>query len=103
MLGSGTHNPPQHNKAYADLAAGAMARVRSRLMGYQDDGEGSGGEGGEGSSAAQAVLRALLHGMYSTEERATFLPDAFTPPGLQVRALARTWQCVCHSRGTMLP
>ncbi|KAG2434918.1 hypothetical protein HYH02_012116 [Chlamydomonas schloesseri] len=79
----------KHNKAYADLAAGAMARVRSRFMGFQDDGSdggsGVGGSDGEGvSGAAQAVLRALLHGMGSTEERATFLPDAFTPPGLQI-------------------
>lgn len=26
------------NKAYKDLAAGAMARVRTRLMGYEDGG-----------------------------------------------------------------
>ncbi|KAG2434812.1 hypothetical protein HXX76_007697 [Chlamydomonas incerta] len=76
----------KHNKAYADLAAGAMARVRARLMGYQDDasGGGEGGEGGAGPSAAQVVLRTLLHGMGSTEERATFMPDAFAPPGLQI-------------------
>ncbi|GLI67318.1 hypothetical protein VaNZ11_011505 [Volvox africanus] len=64
----------KHNKAYADLAAGAMARVRQRLMGYDD----------EGPSAAAAVLRVLLQEMASPEERANFLPDAFTPPGLQV-------------------
>lgn len=64
----------KHNKAYADLAAGAMARVRSRLMGFDDN----------GPRAAAEVLQALTRGMGSTEERATFLPDAFTPPGLQV-------------------
>ncbi|KAG2490829.1 hypothetical protein HYH03_010750 [Edaphochlamys debaryana] len=64
----------KYNKAYADLAAGAMARVRSRLMGFDDD----------GPSAAASVLEALLSGMGSAEERATYLPGAFTPPGLQV-------------------
>ncbi|KXZ54808.1 hypothetical protein GPECTOR_4g879 [Gonium pectorale] len=70
----------KHNKAYADLAAGAMARVRSRLMGFDDD----------GPSAAEAVLRALLDGMGSAEERATYLPEAFTPPGMQVSTEAGT-------------
>ncbi len=51
-----------------------MARVRSRLMGFDDN----------GPRAAAEVLQALTRGMGSTEERATFLPDAFTPPGLQV-------------------
>jgi hypothetical protein len=52
-----------------------MARVRSRLSGFDDD----------GPSAARGVLCALLHGMASLEERATFLPEAFVPPGLEVK------------------
>ncbi|GIL82873.1 hypothetical protein Vretimale_8371 [Volvox reticuliferus] len=71
---SGIEEFTKHNKAYADLAAGVMARVRQRLMGYDD----------EGPPAAAAVLRALLRQMGSPEERANFLPDAFIPPGLQV-------------------
>ncbi|GIL54978.1 hypothetical protein Vafri_10655 [Volvox africanus] len=71
---SGIEEFTKHNKAYADLAAGAMARARQRLLGYDD----------EGPSAAAAALRALLQEMASPEERANFLPDAFTPPGLQV-------------------
>mmetsp|Transcript_26006 Transcript_26006/g.56707 ORF Transcript_26006/g.56707 Transcript_26006/m.56707 type:complete len:380 (+) Transcript_26006:79-1218(+) len=62
------------NQAYMDLAAGAMARARARLMGYQDDEQG----------AAVQALDVLLQYMYSREERATFLPEAFIPPGLSL-------------------
>ncbi|EFJ41243.1 hypothetical protein VOLCADRAFT_107764 [Volvox carteri f. nagariensis] len=71
---SGIEEFTKYNKAYADLAAGAVARVRQRLMGFDDD----------GPSAASAVLRALLRQMGSPEERANSLPEAFSPPGLQV-------------------
>ncbi|GLC41650.1 hypothetical protein PLESTB_000692900 [Pleodorina starrii] len=72
---SGIEEFTKHNKAYADLAASAMARVRQRLMGFDDD----------GPSAAAAVLHALLRQMGSAEERANYLPEAFTPPGLQIQ------------------
>lgn len=64
-----------HHTAYAELAAGAMARARARLMGYED---------GDDINAAIKVLDALLTGCSCREERATVLPEACTPPGIQV-------------------
>lgn len=65
----------QQHSAYGDMAAGVMARVRSRLMGYMD-----------GASAAEAVLQELVEGASCREERAALLADAFTPPGLRLEA-----------------
>jgi hypothetical protein len=63
--------------AFGDQAAGIMARVRSRLTGY-DSGS---------PAAAEGVLDLLLAqcGGY-VEELATLLPQAFTPPGLAAAA-----------------
>eukprot|EP00877_Chromochloris_zofingiensis_P003714 jgi/Chrzof1/13343/Cz07g29170.t1 len=68
-----------HHTAYAELAAGAMARARARLMGYED---------GDDINAAIKVLDALLTGCSCREERATVLPEACTPPGIQVEVRA---------------
>lgn len=97
------------SSGYKQMAADAMARVRARLSGWEDDdsfatnsssssssssGAGSGGlEAGKDSSsssssrlspAAQQALQELLVGCSCREERATVLPEAFMPPGLQV-------------------
>ncbi|GAX81901.1 hypothetical protein CEUSTIGMA_g9329.t1 [Chlamydomonas eustigma] len=60
----------QRNKGYQELAEGAMAKARARLLGYDQ-------------GAAQ-VLDALLQQYMSREERANVLPEAFTPPGIQL-------------------
>lgn len=107
---------------YQAAAADAIARVRARLMGYADDESyqptqpGSGPEDQssglqpqqEGqlqhedgsvrlSPAAQQVLQELLLGCSCREERATVLPGAFMPPGLEVRGsmtcLAQALEC----------
>lgn len=93
---------------YQQAAAEAMARVRARLMGFTDDEtygtEQQGMQDSGGSShapsdasqhtaadstslspAAQLILQELLMRCSCREERATVLPEAMMPPGLQVR------------------
>jgi hypothetical protein len=81
-----------------------MARVRARLMGYEDDNAGGEGEGGvrentdavlgdtglgggrreAAGPAARAALAALLEECSCREERAQALAEACVPPGLAV-------------------
>jgi hypothetical protein len=99
--------------AFSSQAAGAMERVRARLMGYQDDGARAGagldgaaaatspsstssgassssssgtGRTDDGGPAAQRVLRALLLECECRGERAQALAEACVPPGLSVAA-----------------
>jgi hypothetical protein len=102
------------SSGYKQMAADAMARVRARLSGWEDDDSfatttTSSSSSSEGSSreassvaettagdsvrsssssrlspAAQQALQELLVGCSCREERATVLPEAFMPPGLQV-------------------
>jgi hypothetical protein len=97
-----------------------MERVRARLLGYDDDGEGavsSGGGGVDGvgevasagarsasgaavdGSAARRVLLALLNECGSREERAQALAEACVPPGLSVapERPGGARACVCTS------
>lgn len=98
---------------YKQMAADAMARVRARLSGWADDetfaagnlnaGEAAAapGAGSDSSNslspAAGKVLQQLLEECCCREERATVLPEAFLPPGMQVglahcqRALLLPW------------
>lgn len=87
---------------YADMAAGAMQRVRARLMGYMDDGvrdleaadqqeeagrsaaSSSSGSGG-GTPAASRVLHSLVLECSCREERAQAIAEACVPPGLSVK------------------
>lgn len=86
--------------AFSDQAAAAMARVRARLTGYQDDGPGGGDLGAPAGSpedgsagrqsaassgpAARRVLAALLLECSCREERAQAVAEACMPPGLEV-------------------
>ncbi|GBF98676.1 hypothetical protein Rsub_11670 [Raphidocelis subcapitata] len=81
--------------AFAGQASAAMERVRARLMGYGDDGDGDDAGGSAGSSAggtrsaAHRVLAALLTQCWSREERAQALSEACMPPGLLVDEATR--------------
>ncbi|KAF6255470.1 hypothetical protein COO60DRAFT_207312 [Scenedesmus sp. NREL 46B-D3] len=94
------------SSGYKQMAADAMARVRARLSGWEDDDSFAAAGGSSSSStaesdaagaagdrdgsssrlspAAQQALQELLVGCSCREERATVLPEAFTPPGLMV-------------------
>ena len=89
--------------AYGDFAAAAMARVRARLSGYDDDrppladgeeeadaasGDDAGGDNRVGTPsagpAARRVLRELLRACECREERAEAIALACVPPGIPI-------------------
>jgi hypothetical protein len=75
---------PREAAAAAAAAAGA-GPGRPAQQRQQQQQEEAGSRGVRASPGSRAVLLALLAGAGCREERAVLLPEAFTPPGMEVR------------------